>query len=276
MSPRKKSRTAKESRLLSIDFDGRADFLHALQHRTNFWQGLNAVWRARAWRRGTVTTISKLEVSCETLSVWFCSNRISDEWLQGVIAETLNLWERDPEGPLATLQPDFIWYAYDASCWSGSQPPERVPKEQPFQPELDEPYPICTGTRERMTALLEEIQQAPSAERAALVEEHTAYWEPLKDFENRMLNQFRRQLRTYIGGLREFGFKRNAMSWVLAEWTALAFVGDYAQLVDHERVQHIRQQGKIDSVRREIYRFAKRIGLTLKLKDFPTDGRIPP
>lgn len=217
----------------------RAVFIIALQLRyPDFWIGLNEVWRAGG----------------KWLSDWMRDEDVVDKWLVDYVVATIKLWDRDPSGPQANLQPGFLWFGIPAG--------DREVVRPDFKPVFDPPHLIDRrpdGLRKLLLeSSLEGVKALADAFESAKLEET-----PL-EFKKRMRHQFELQLTKYLKSIRSsFGYQLSPSTLRHAEWTVLAFGGlPYAEIARWE-LESSRHEAPEDAVRMAVNRYAAGIGLTL-------------
>jgi hypothetical protein len=225
------------------EYAQRSLFVFALRRRyPRFWRNLNEVWRAGGGG----------------LTKWMREQGVVDPWSIEYVQATLELWDRDPDGPNATLGADHSWFGFPALSDSG------VPD---FNPVFDRPYLFSTTPDD-----LRERLSGPSASElsALLAEARSDNWvETVEEFRKRMREQFEARLTKYIKSIRSpYGYQGSPSTLQHADWTALSFGGlPYVEIARWD-LMGAPHRAPEDTVRIAVNRFAVEIGLTL-----PTRGK---
>jgi hypothetical protein len=230
---------------------GQYEFLLALQHYwPAFWKSLKAeVFECdyfhykhpkRAPRR-------MIEVANITFYRWTESKGIADKWFQEVCWHTLSTW--------AILDRDALKRSLEilSDQWFMLAPNEPVMHN--FQPVLDNPTPWPRkplSNKERRI-----LMKSPLAARVYLAQVER---ETPSQFERRMLQQFKLQLREYVGYYRNRLSDRTKLRQS-AEWTALLMSGKTPEQIDRDWGLEGYEDGP-QAIYRAAKRFAKKIGLS--------------
>jgi hypothetical protein len=187
------------------EYAQRSAFVFGLRGRNpRFWRTLNEVWREGG-----------------DLHKWMRETGVVDQWLIDFVTATIDLWNRDPDGPNACLQIGSCWFGFPAL--TGSEVSD-------FQPVFDRPFPISTAPDD----LREQLSGASFGRFSAISREsqHDGWAETLEGLRKRMTDQFESQLTDYVRSIRSaYGYQATAWTFQHAGWTALAFGGlSYAEI----------------------------------------------
>lgn len=160
-----------------IDRAGRMAFLCCLQNQVpEFWRAYHDVWLMCRKSEDLAPEIFE-----EKLTEAFNLSGVVDQWFQEVIRSTLALWSRDPNGPNAQLNPDYIWLDYPEL----EDPPPFIPV---IRPPVPRSIPLGNG-EEELIATMQPTHLRPRTQPKDWVDEE------LDEFEERARTQFEKQLR---------------------------------------------------------------------------------
>lgn len=237
-------REHRQQTITQTDFAGRTMFLMVLRQRwPSFWKSLNNVWRSRDYK---------------SIQPWLISHSVRDEWLVDVIEQTLNAWERDPDGPNARLEPENLWFFYF----------EDESEAYDFVPRFTDPSPRYGAkggqcyTGKNVAVALHQVDPKKLEPIRSEIRVET-----LKEFELRMKREFNEQLRDYIRQLKADDYIDQRSELLKhAEWTVLVMSG-MSPVKIAQNWLGFRNDTNIEfpekTVRLAVKRFAESIGLTL-------------
>jgi hypothetical protein len=219
-------------------------FVLALRRRyPTFWRKLNEFWRAG--------NLADFETWCE-------ERGICDAWLREVCLETIALWETDPSGPNASLSYDYPWFQLTRTSHLGFELPD-------FNPVFEDPFLTCTRPPD-----FPERFNATQGKNLGIFKE-LVKTEGLEEFERRMRSQFEKQLRSYLKQVREsYDYGARPKIFIHAEWTALVFSGAPVGLIADEVASLSADPVDESTIRKAVWRFARKIGLTIPEKPLPS------
>jgi hypothetical protein len=115
------------------------------------------------------------------LDDWFWEVGAIDDWLIDAVKATIRLWDDNPDGGNAKLDPAHAWFTV-----SNLGEEKTWPELTRFSPVFDSPYPLWRGPDPgKIRKLLEELSTEDSL--SAFGEMEAIGWlEPLKAYEKRI------------------------------------------------------------------------------------------
>lgn len=243
-------------RLKCPDLPARYLFVVALRARCPYlFRSLNELWK-----KGSILDRDAPGVS--PLDKWFEQMEIVDGWLIDYVVATIQLWEGDPDGGNAKLDPDFRWFAV---------PEDAIRDDEELPPFLLIPvdrYPRYGGPP-GLSRLGSELQKLSIDDLEGLLEMigDAGWFESLEQYQKRVTDEARQCILAHVQRLRIRMYGRdNAESFKHAQWAALAFSGmAYAEIALHELAGTSNRDPE-STVRKAVVRFAKSVDLTLPIR----------
>jgi hypothetical protein len=214
-----------------------------------FWGSLN-----QRWRQGGILERDALGGS--PLDDWLVEIDVIDDWLIDCVKAAIDLWNSDPNGGSANLDPKCPWFAL---------PEDAIDSEASdvFLPLLWSPFPLYRGPD--ISSLYSKMRTLSIDDQEWLLDKvDSADWfEPLEEYERRLKQDFHNQLTEHIRRLRQTRYGLDhAEGFKHSQWTALAFGGmPYAEIARRELADTLNRDPD-STVRKAVVRFAEDIDLT--------------